>query len=324
MSTSQFDAAGDSSSNNGSHSSTTATTATTARSASTTATTATTATTTSTNTTTAANTTAGGSPEWVDALPPLPPELSSCCHHGMVPSPLPVVPFTTIATDRFWAILPKHSQPVCPLDAVILQLVHQRRQQDNALEFQKHAFPSVQSLLNPPCSARTGAAGDFGYLGGPDGAADEVDARRAPVSSTIVQHLRMILPRRARLPERVATLLNVSSLVRWLIAPTRANYYALPPYLHLTSTQLAVPHPPWVDVTPWPEVRDWFCHTATSEARYHTILSVSNETLSINWPYHDEDILLHGAGEEILVNPVFERHIRNLRNWTLGPRIVQE
>lgn len=56
-------------------------------------------------------------------------------------------------------------------------------------------------------------------------------------------------------------------------------------------------------------------------------------TLSLNWPYEPTDALLNsGAGNgngtsglgfseegELLINPVFERHLRRLENWSLGP-----
>lgn len=42
-------------------------------------------------------------------------------------------------------------------------------------------------------------------------------------------------------------------------------------------------------------------------------------TLSLNWTYEAHDTLLSKEGtEELFINPVFERHIRDLRNWTLG------
>lgn len=42
-------------------------------------------------------------------------------------------------------------------------------------------------------------------------------------------------------------------------------------------------------------------------------------TLCLNWPYEDIDVLLQSPDtEELMVNPVFERHLRRLENWTLG------
>jgi len=51
-------------------------------------------------------------------------------------------------------------------------------------------------------------------------------------------------------------------------------------------------------------------------------------TLSLNWPYEDTDTLLSvkgdaGNGEDLTINPVFERHLRRLENWSLGPAFAQ-
>ena len=57
-------------------------------------------------------------------------------------------------------------------------------------------------------------------------------------------------------------------------------------------------------------------------------------TLSLNWPYEPTDALLNsGSGNggsglgfseegELLINPVFERHLRRLENWSLGPQFA--
>jgi hypothetical protein len=43
-------------------------------------------------------------------------------------------------------------------------------------------------------------------------------------------------------------------------------------------------------------------------------------TFSINWPYGPTDVLLPTPGSsELCINPVFERHLRDLNNWSLGP-----
>jgi hypothetical protein len=42
-------------------------------------------------------------------------------------------------------------------------------------------------------------------------------------------------------------------------------------------------------------------------------------TLSVNWPYEDAYVLLASpAGNELMINPVFEQHLSQLSNWTLG------
>ncbi|KAL1893278.1 hypothetical protein Sste5346_006454 [Sporothrix stenoceras] len=246
-----------------------------------------------------------------------------------VPSIPPSVPFTTIATDQVWSIIPKHTAPVCVLDDALLTLIHQRRPKDNAPEFQKNSFPSVQSLLNSPPNVTDPDS--------PDSATslpEHIEDPRFPVSSTIVHNLRHIMTVPG-LPEQIAMLQNVSAIVRWLIAPTRANYEAMPLYLRPTATQLVVPHPPWIDVMPWAAARDWFCSSPSlaSLANYNLFSTICNETLCLNWPFQDADILLHctsfasrkpkEAVDEILLNPIFDRHIKDAANWTVGSKIFK-
>ena len=47
-------------------------------------------------------------------------------------------------------------------------------------------------------------------------------------------------------------------------------------------------------------------------------------TLSLNWPYEAADTLLSKEGtEDLFINPVFERHLRDLGNWSLGPAFAK-
>ncbi len=47
-------------------------------------------------------------------------------------------------------------------------------------------------------------------------------------------------------------------------------------------------------------------------------------TLSVNWPYEPTDTLLSTAeSDDLMINPVFERHLRNLNNWSLGPAFAK-
>ena len=47
-------------------------------------------------------------------------------------------------------------------------------------------------------------------------------------------------------------------------------------------------------------------------------------TLSLNWNYEASDTLLCKEGtEELIINPIFEKHIRDLKNWTLGPAFAR-
>jgi hypothetical protein len=46
--------------------------------------------------------------------------------------------------------------------------------------------------------------------------------------------------------------------------------------------------------------------------------------LSVNWPYEASSAVLPtNESGELVINPVFEQHIRNLNNWSLGPAFAK-
>jgi hypothetical protein len=51
---------------------------------------------------------------------------------------------------------------------------------------------------------------------------------------------------------------------------------------------------------------------------------VCNKTISINWPYEPSDTLLAISESDFILNPIFEKHIRNISNWTLGPNFLEQ
>jgi hypothetical protein len=202
-----------------------------------------------------------------------------------------------------WSALPKHLPPACPLDRVLIDLLQSRRPHEltggNIQEFQKRAFPSVQSLLNPTH-----------------------EPKKSPVTTAIVRNIIHIMTV-PNLPEQIAILYVMSSVVRWQISPTEANYDSMPEWLRPTPSQLTNPHPAWADTFPWPKARERICRYQQYYDQNSTMTMLCNESISINWPYEASDMLIQGNGaNESILNPVFERHIRNLNNWTLGKKFL--
>lgn len=197
----------------------------------------------------------------------------------------------------------RHVAPTCPLDAILIDFLNKRqRQAAQGIPRQKLAgppYPSVSSLLNP-----------------------EISVHSHPVSKLFTDILRTF-PDISSLPEQVAVLYIMFLLMRWQIYPTQENYDRLPEWLTPLPSQLLTPHPVWIDYVPWPQMRDSLV-TSYRNYPFENWFIPYTRTLSVNWPYEAADCLLStGESDELVINPVFERHVRNLGNWSLGPAFAE-
>ncbi|KAL8917864.1 MAG: hypothetical protein Q9208_007686 [Pyrenodesmia sp. 3 TL-2023] len=190
--------------------------------------------------------------------------------------------------------------PTCPLDGILLDFLAERRARAaegaSPTNLVGPPYPSVSSLLNP-----------------------ERSMYAHPLSRVFTDILSKF-PDLSALPEQVAVLYIMFLIMRWQIAPTQENYDRLPDWVTPRPSQLFTPHPAWVDHLPWPRMRDKMV------LLYHGIpldnwFIPFTTTLSLNWAYEPSDTLLAmpGTEGEFSINPVFERHLRDLGNWTLGP-----
>ncbi|PWY77520.1 bZIP transcription factor [Aspergillus heteromorphus CBS 117.55] len=193
--------------------------------------------------------------------------------------------------------------PTCTLDAILLDFLH-HRQSDAAKGVPKQklvgpSYPSVSSLLNP-----------------------EKSVYSHPLSKVFTDILRTF-PDISTLPEQIAVLFLMFLLMRWQIYPTSENYDRLPEWLTPRPSQLLTPHPVWIDYLPWPRMRDRLV-MSYHEYPFENWFIPFTRTVSVNWPYEATDCLLStGDGDELIINPVFERHFRNISNWSLGPAFAE-
>ncbi|KAH2157998.1 hypothetical protein KXW33_006375 [Aspergillus fumigatus] len=193
--------------------------------------------------------------------------------------------------------------PTCTLDAILLDFLQSRRRKAaEGVPTQKLVgppYPSVSSLLNP-----------------------EKSVYSHPLSKVFVDILRAF-PDISSLPEQVAVLYSMFLLMRWQIYPTPENYERLPDWLTPRPSQLLTPHPAWIDYIPWPRMRDRLVASYQDYPFEHWFIPFTR-TLSVNWPYEATDCLLSTSDhEDLIINPVFERHFRNLDNWSLGPSFAE-
>ena len=220
--------------------------------------------------------------------------------HPNPPSPIypqPLIMTSEHGTPAFAAPI-QNLTATCPLDTILLEFLHSRqREAAQGIPRQKLVgppYPSVSSLLNPDKSVYS-----------------------HPVSKVFTDILRTF-PDIASLPEQVAVLYTMFLLMRWQIYPTQENYERLPEWLTPRPTQLLHPHPAWMDYVPWPGMRDRIVTTYQNYPFENWFIPFTRG-ICVNWPYESTDCLLSaGDSDELVINPVFERHMRNLNNWSLG------
>ncbi|KAG5993280.1 hypothetical protein E4U52_002101 [Claviceps spartinae] len=126
----------------------------------------------------------------------------------------------------------------------------------------------------------------------------------------------------SRLPERIAVLYVMFLVMRWQISPTRENYERLPSWMTPQPSQIECPHPAWVDYVPFPVMRERLARIWISKPGKYDLEQFFipyTTTLSVSWPYEDTDaLLILPDSDDVIINPVFERHMRNGDNWKLG------
>lgn len=193
--------------------------------------------------------------------------------------------------------------PTCPLDGLLLAFYHERRQRVvegmSAIEIVGPRYPSVSSLLNPASSVH-------------------------PMTQVFADIL-ATFPGINTLPEKVALLHLMFLNMRWRINPSQENYEQIAPWARATPSQKTKPHPAWVDNIPFPGMREKIARDYNhAEYLFDNWFIPFTTTFSVNWPYEPEDALLQTSdGGEVLINPVFERHLSRLENWTLGDEFAR-
>lgn len=194
----------------------------------------------------------------------------------------------------------QNTQPTCPLDSIFLDFLGDRRRELTTGSQQRLAYPSVSSLLNPAENST------YSYS-----------------ISKVFSDILRTFPDISSLPEQVGTLYSMFLLMRWQMCPTQQNYDRIPDWLTPRPAQLFSPHPAWMDYIIWPKVRDRLSY-AHQDYPFENWFVPYTRTISCNWPYEPTDCLLHNTdSDELVINPVFERHIRDLNNWTVGTEFAE-
>lgn len=199
-----------------------------------------------------------------------------------------------------WQVVPLHLPPETDLDRFIIEMTNSGRrlqQQTGAAELSQAQFPSISSLINPNL--------------GDDGTRPLTFALAAHVvrNSTVKS-----------ITTRIALMYLLSHLLRWLVCRNRQTYEKLPDFLKPTHLQRTVPHPAWVDAITWPAARDNIIRSeAWKKITFDEFRRVTGACMSVKWPYTDSGAFSDlGDGQNLVLSPMFEDHIRRAANWTLS------
>ena len=123
----------------------------------------------------------------------------------------------------------------------------------------------------------------------------------------------------------------------------------MPPWLRPVPLQLHVEHPAWIDRIPWPNARIYLINNPF--ITFDDFASIYSSAFRVSWPYDHSHVFFSvqrsqspdttstpscssetsyapsfNSSEEIeisttssvesaVMNPVFEQHLRDLRNW---------
>ncbi|KAI9851143.1 MAG: hypothetical protein M1838_004352 [Thelocarpon superellum] len=187
----------------------------------------------------------------------------------------------------------------CPLDSLLLKFIHDRQSQA-ALGVSPNSIVGPASPSVAPLIYR----GQTIFF--------------HPIFSFLAEIL-ATFPDISSLPEQIGVAYGMSLVLRWQISPTEENYELLPEWITPRPCQLFTPHPAWIDHLPWPRMRDRLVRDY-DQYPFDDFFVPFTKTISVNWP-HDpmETFVPSSEPEQVIINPVFERHIRDLKNWSVGP-----
>jgi Domain of unknown function (DUF3425) len=141
----------------------------------------------------------------------------------------PTAALESVNAGPSWKTLPLNTQPTCPLDALLLNCVEERRSLSKTgtnVDIIGPAYPNFNAIMNPNTSHCS-----------------------HPLSKVMTDMLRTF-PDLSDLPEQVAVVYIMFLVMRWEVEPTRENYERLPSWMMPRPSQLLNAHPAWLDHLP--------------------------------------------------------------------------
>lgn len=218
-----------------------------------------------------------------------------------------------------WMDLPLNLPVATELDKLVLITSQALVQRYSAREFSQPVFPRVERLTRQASRKSTPKEGAE--------AAENGENDSHPILAAVANHIVWKSPLK-QLTSRLAFLYKLALFVRWCLCPSPSTYNALPHFLRPTLLQRRVPHPVWIDLIMWPDVRDKMIQ-AGDFSRFELFRAVTGQSMTVNWPYTDSGTFVEldggnmmsdgdGEGSRQVLNPIFEAHIRDGNNYSVS------
>ncbi|KAJ4527748.1 hypothetical protein HRR83_000502 [Exophiala dermatitidis] len=113
---------------------------------------------------------------------------------------------------------------------------------------------------------------------------------------------------------RLGCVFLLTSMMRWLLAPTLENYERLPDMMKPTPLQCMIPHIGAIETIPLPPVRDAVIHRLRD-----WLTPLKRAEWSINWPHGlDAAIMRDDATGATVLTPSFMEHAGDYDNWSVS------
>ncbi|KAK3616494.1 hypothetical protein LTR56_025921 [Elasticomyces elasticus] len=79
----------------------------------------------------------------------------------------------------------------------------------------------------------------------------------------------------------------------------------------------------WIDLIPWPNVRDILIRQASKAVQLRDIPVSFAALVTLDWPYPPVDLIDHVSWTgAVSLSPLFERQVLTLDNWSLQPQAL--
>lgn len=114
-------------------------------------------------------------------------------------------------------------------------------------------------------------------------------------------------------PERLAMGWVLYIFSRWRIIPTRENFARIPHFLRPTAEQISQPHPPRIDMVPWPSLRLALMNQHL-DSQLDETLELLACCLKLRWPWGKEFLRMRDDGSRELVDE-FLKMVMSLDGW---------